>query len=63
MKFVKYEVVPLKDHSNPAVCGKREAEFWGLFGIDENSFAWAIGDFNSKNDAELIRDALLKSAF
>ena len=62
MKFGKYEVVPLKDHTNPAACHEREAEFWGLYGIDENDFAWAIGDFNSKKDAEIIKDALMKSA-
>ena len=61
MKFEKYDVVPLRDHSQPRQCSERNAEFWGLYGIDINDDAYAIGDFNAKSDAEFIRDAILAS--
>ena len=61
MKFEKYEVVPLKNHSNPEQCEERNAQFWGLYGIDKNDDAYAVGDFSSKTDAEFIRSAIQAS--
>ena len=58
MKFQSYIVAPLKHHSNPVECAERNAQFWGLFGIDENDDAFAIGDFSTKQDAEFIKDAI-----
>lgn len=58
MKFEKYEVVPLKDHANPEQCEERHAQFWGLYGINKDDDAYAVGDFSSKTAAEFIRDAL-----
>lgn len=61
MKFEKYEVVPLKDHANPVQCNSRNAQFWGLYGIDKNNDAYAVGDFSSKTDAEFIKGAIQAS--
>lgn len=58
MKFSEYAVVPLRDHANPVQCEERNAQFWGLFGIDENDDAYAIGDFSSRADAEFIKGAI-----
>lgn len=58
MKFIEYEVVPLRNHAHPVQCEERNAQFWGLYGIDENKDAFAIGDFSSKQDAELIKGAI-----
>ena len=61
MKFLTYEVVPLRNHANPMQCGERDAQFWGLYGIDKNDDAFAIGDFSDKQSAEFIRDAIKAS--
>ena len=61
MKFESYKIVPLRDHSNPAQCEERNAQFWGLYGVDSNDDAYAIGDFSEKTDAEFIRDAIQAS--
>jgi len=61
VKFEEYKVVPLKDHANPVQCAERNVQFWGLYGIDKNDDAYAIGDFSSKADAEFIRDAIQAS--
>lgn len=58
MKFITYEVVPLRDHANPVQCAERNAQFWGLYGIDEQDDAFAIGDFSTKEDAEFIKGAI-----
>lgn len=59
MKFQKYEVVPLQDHGETVVqCEERNADLWGLYGIDEHDDAYAVGDFRSKSDAEFIKGAL-----
>jgi hypothetical protein len=39
-------------------CRPSQADFWGLFGVDENENRYAIGDFSEKSDAEFIRDAI-----
>lgn len=61
MRFESYEIVPLCGHNSPAECKERQAEFWGLFGIDKEGDAYAVGDFSRKSDAEFIRDALIAS--
>ena len=61
MKFKKYKVVPLRDHANPVECKERNAQFWGLYGVDKSDDAYAVGDFSSKADAEFIKDAILAS--
>jgi len=61
VKFQKYEVVPLRDHTNPVQCEERNAQFWGLFGIDAKDDAYAVGDFSSRADAEFIKDAIIAS--
>lgn len=61
MKFQKYEVVPLRDHTNPVECKERNAQFWGLYGIDEKEDAYAVGDFSDRASAEFIRDAIQAS--
>jgi hypothetical protein len=38
-----------------------KADFWGLFGVDTEGNAYAIGDFSEKSDAEFIRDAIQAS--
>jgi len=62
VKFQKYEVVPLRDLASPVQCEERNAQFWGLYGINKDDDAFAIGDFDSKADAEFIKDALIASA-
>jgi hypothetical protein len=42
-------------------CSAQHADFWGLYGIDSNDDAYAIGDFSTKRDAEFIRDAIIAS--
>jgi len=61
VKFERYEVVPLKNQKTPVECAKRNAEFYGLFGIDKDNDAYAIGDFSDEAGAEFIRDALIAS--
>ena len=59
MQFISYEIVPLRDSGETAEqCEERNADFWGLYGIDKDENAFAIGDFSSKSDAEFIRDAI-----
>ena len=61
MTFEKYKVVPLRGHAKPVQCEERNAQFWGLYGIDDKDDAYAIGDFSSRADAEFIRDAVQAS--
>ena len=62
MKFDSFEVVALKDFDEHVEqCEEREADLWGLYGIDAQGDAYAIGDFSTKSDAEFIRDALKAS--
>lgn len=61
MKFETYDVVPLRGHDNPETCEELDADFWGLYGIDKDGNAFAVGDFSSKSDAEFIRDAIYAS--
>jgi len=51
----------MRNNNSPTVCAERNAEFWGLFGIDKDENAYAIGDFSKKSDAEFIRDAIQAS--
>lgn len=60
MQFRTYEVVPLRDLGEHCEqCEPHQAEFWGLYGIDERDDAYAIGDFKSKADAEFIKSAIM----
>jgi len=61
LKFKSYEVVPLRDETNPVQCEERNAQFWGLFGIDNDDNAFAIGDFSDRSSAEFIKDAIQAS--
>jgi hypothetical protein len=58
VKFEKYEVVPLRDYDNPVQCEERNAQFWGLYGVNKDDDAFAIGDFSSKAGAEFIKGAI-----
>jgi hypothetical protein len=59
VQFKSYEVVPLRNFGEHCEqCEPRNAEFWGLYGIDENDMAYAIGDFANKSDAEFIKGAI-----
>jgi hypothetical protein len=42
-------------------CKPEQADFWGLYGIDAEENAFAIGDFSTKHDAEFIKGALIAS--
>lgn len=60
MQFKTYEVVPLRDFGEHCKqCEPHQAEFWGLYGIDEDDNAYAVGDFANKSDAEFIKDAIM----
>lgn len=59
MTFKQYRVVPLQGRTSPRQCAPRDADYWGLFGIDEDDDAYAIGDFSSSRDAEFIMRRLL----
>ena len=59
MEFTRYGIVPLKNLGEHCEqCDDRHAEFWGLFGFDNQDNAYAIGDFNNKSDAEFIKAAI-----
>ena len=59
MTFESYRILPMQDlgeHCEETTAHR--ADFWGLYGIDNDGNAYAIGDFSTKNDAEFIRDAI-----
>lgn len=59
MTFESYRILPMQDlgeHCEETTASR--ADFWGLYGIDNDGNAYAIGDFSTKNDAEFIRDAI-----
>jgi len=57
--FESYVIRPMRDLGESCEeCKPRHADFWGLFGIDSDDNAYAIGDFSDKSDAEFIRDAI-----
>ena len=59
MTFLSYRILPMQDLGEHCEeCMPRHADFWGLYGIDKNDDAYAIGDFSTKSDAEFIRDAI-----
>ena len=59
MEFISFVVRAMRDlGEHTEECPAEQADFWGLYGIDENDDAYAIGDFSTKCDAELIKDAL-----
>ena len=62
MEFNSYEIVPLQDlGEHVEQCEERQADLWGLYGIDPKGDAYAIGDFSTRSDAQFIRDALIAS--
>jgi len=62
VRFEEYVIVPLQDlGGHVEECEERHADFWGLYGIDRNDDAYAVGDFCKKSDAKLIRDAIQAS--
>ncbi len=62
MAFKSYVTRPMRDLGEHCEeCMPRHADFWGLYGIDANDDAYAIGDFSTKSSAEFIRDALIAS--
>jgi len=59
MNFREYVIAPLRNFGEHCKqCEPHQAEFWGLYGIDEDNNAYAIGDFANESDAEFIRGAL-----
>lgn len=60
MQFVDYHVVALKDLGEHCEeCEEHEADFYGLYGVDDQGDAYAIGDFCSREDAELIKSGIM----
>lgn len=59
MQFVDYHVVALKDLGEHCEeCEEHEADFYGLYGVDDQGDAYAIGDFQTREDAELIKSGI-----
>lgn len=60
MKFVSLEVKGVKDRDD--VCEIVDdddlADFFSIYGRDEQGFAHCIGDFSSRHAAEEIKNAL-----
>jgi hypothetical protein len=58
--FIEYRVVPLTGSTatEPEACDERYADFWGLYGLDDDGWLYAIGDFSSKEEAEYIKGRL-----
>lgn len=62
MQFVSYDIAPVRDLGETAeTCEPHEADYWSLYGVDEEGFAHAIGDFSTHADATFIRDAIQAS--
>lgn len=60
MQFVDYHVVALKDLGEHCEeCEEYEADFYGLYGVDDQGDAYAIGDFQTREDAELIKSGIM----
>lgn len=60
MQFVDYHVVALKDLGEHCEeCEEHEADFYGLYGVDDQGDAYAIGDFQTREDAELIKSGIM----
>lgn len=59
MKFVDYKIEPIKDDGDDCfVVEPHEADFWSLYGYDEQGFAHCIGDYNTKENAQQIKAAI-----
>lgn len=60
MQFVDYHVVALKDLGEHCEeCEEHEADFYGLYGVNDQGDAYAIGDFQTREDAELIKSGIM----
>jgi hypothetical protein len=62
MQISEIEVHPIKDYGDRAsICRDADADFFGLFGLvegDVNGFYIALGDFASRDTAELAKELL-----
>ena len=61
MKFVNLEVkgvLSVGEEDYTVVEDDLDAEFFSLYGRDENGFAHCIGDFSSREGAEQIKAAI-----
>lgn len=60
MKFVKYKIEPVVDTGEFCeVVSPEKADFWSLYGYDEDGFAHCIGDYSTQEGAEQIKAAIL----
>ena len=64
--FTSYEVSGCKrvspmheDDPTVQTCEDREAEFWSIYGRCQDNLAHAIGDFTSRETAEVIMNAIV----
>lgn len=63
MRFVAYDVEPVKDYGDfVEVCLPEDADFWSVYGRLENGEAVCIGDFTTQAVAEEIKGAIQASA-
>ena len=60
MKFVSLEVQGVVDDGEDCyvVEDDAEAHFFSIYGRDEQGFAYCIGDFSTRQNAELIKAAI-----
>lgn len=60
MKFVSYEIKPVIDDGDNCKIASddADADFFSIYGRDENGLAHCIGDFITRAAAEQIRTAI-----
>lgn len=60
MRFVSLEVKGVKDFGDDCqiVENDADADFFSLYGRTEDSYAYCIGDFSSREGAETIKTAI-----
>lgn len=61
MKFVSYEIKPVKDEGDTCMVVEddADADFFSIYGRDEDGLAHCIGDFTTRQAANEIRTAIL----
>lgn len=61
MKFKTLEVRGVREVADACevVEDDDDADFFSIYGRDEQGFAYCIGDFNSREGAEEIKNALM----
>ena len=57
--FQSYYVHGCKGKTGIETCPDHEAEFWTIYGKDQNNHDTAIGDFKSREAAETIMNAII----